>query len=91
MIGAREGGLRMTTEQRLARLEETDRILAELAQRQQEQLDGIIKMLQRQEEQLARQREELAEVREDTNMTRRMWVRLAKKHGWLDDEDVEGA
>ena len=74
----------MTTEQRLARLEETDRILAELAQRQQEQLDGIIKMLQRQEEQLG-------EVREDAKMTRRMWVRLAKKHGWLDNEDVEGA
>ena len=84
MIGEREGGLRMTTEEeRQERLEETDRILAELAQHQQEQLDGIIRMLQRQEEQLA-------EVREDTNMTRRMWVRLAKKHGWLDDEDVEG-
>ena len=40
---------------------------------------------------IQRQEEELAEVREDTNMTRRMWVRLAKKHGWLDDEDVEGA
>ena len=74
----------MTTEQRLARLEETDRILAELTQRQQEQLDGIIRILQRQEEQLG-------EVREDAKMTRRMWVRLAKKHGWLDDEDVEGA
>lgn len=84
MIGEREGGLRMTTEEeRQERLEETDRILAELTQHQQEQLDGIIRILQRQEEQLG-------EVREDAKMTRRMWVRLAKKHGWLDDEDVEG-
>ena len=91
MIGEREGGLRMTTEQRLARLEETTNILGEL-------MATVVGMVQRQEdligqqqEILARQQELLHEVREDAKMTRRMWVRLATKHGWLDDEDVEGA
>ena len=104
MIGEMEGGLRMTTEQRLARLEETTNILGELmatvvgmVQRQEDLIGQQQEILARQQEQLGdivsilqHQREELAEVREDTNMTRRMWVRLAMKHGWLDDEDVEG-
>ena len=93
----------MTTEERLDRLEEVSEKLTELTtnvvtaiQNQQEQLDGIISILQRQQEQLAdhremleRHRELLDEVREDTKMTRRLWVRLATKHGWLDDEDSE--
>ena len=30
----------------------------------------------------------LEEVRRDAQMTQRLWVRLAKKHGWLDDDDL---
>ena len=29
----------------------------------------------------------VAEVRRDTQHNQRMWVRLAQKHGWMDDED----
>ena len=33
-------------------------------------------------------RAQLAEQREDSKKLQRLWVNLAKKHGWLDDEDV---
>ena len=54
----------------------------EQLERHEELFRHIVSMSQRQEEQLA-------EVREDTKMTRRLWVRLATKYGWLDDEDLE--
>ena len=80
----------MTTEQRLERLEETDRKLTELTA-------DVIRMIQYQQEQLdqhqeilAHQQELLDEVRQDTKMTRRLWVRLAAKYGWLDEEDLDG-
>ncbi len=80
----------MTTEQRLERLEETDRKLTELTA-------DVIRMIQYQQEHLdqhqeilAHQQELLDEVREDTKMTRRLWVRLATKYGWLDEEDLDG-
>ena len=80
----------MTTEQRLERLEETDRKLTELTA-------DVIRMIQYQQEQLdqhqeilAHQQELLDEVRQDTKMTRRLWVRLATKYGWLDEEDLDG-
>ncbi len=28
-------------------------------------------------------------MRHDAEMTRRLWVRLATKYGWLDDEDSD--
>ena len=80
----------MTTEHRLERLEETDRKLTELTA-------DVIRMIQYQQEQLdqhqeilAHQQELLDEVRQDTKMTRRLWVRLATKYGWLDEEDLDG-
>ncbi|MDE2718636.1 MAG: hypothetical protein OXI33_16720 [Chloroflexota bacterium] len=80
----------MTTEQRLERLEETDRKLTELTA-------DVIRMIQHQQEQLDQhqeridhQQEQLEEIRTDAKMTRRLWMRLAAKYGWLDDEDVNG-
>ena len=71
--------------------------IVDIAQRQQEQLERHQEQLERHQETFAdiarilqRQEEHLDEVREDAKMTRRLWVRLAKKYGWLDDEDVEG-
>lgn len=94
----------MTTEERLDRLEEVMVTVAGTAQRHQEMLERhqelfgrIASISQRQQRQLddivgiiERQQEQLAEVREDAKMTRRLWVRLATKYGWLDDEDVNG-
>ncbi len=34
-----------------------------------------------------RQQTLLEEIKEDTSMTRRLWVHLARKNGWLEDED----
>ena len=79
----------MTTEERLDRLEETDRKLTELAadvvailRHQQEQLDHH-------QERIDHQQEQLEEIHRDARMTQRLWVRLATKYGWLDDEDSE--
>ena len=55
----------------------------------QEQLADHREMLADHREQLERHREQLAEMRHDAEMTRRLWVRLATKYGWLDDEDSE--
>ena len=66
----------MTTEERLERLEETDRKLTEL-------MENVVIIIQHQQELLD-------EVRQDAKMTRRLWVRLAAKYGWLDDDDLNG-
>ena len=78
-----------TEEERRERYAEMDRKMTELkaslegtGERQRE-LDG------RSREMRDRSREQLAEAREDTKRTRRLWDRLAAKHGWLDDEDLE--
>ena len=94
----------MTTEERLTRLEETDRKLSELMveviglvhrqderlERQQEQIQLQQEQIQLQRQDIRQQKELLDEVRQDTEMTRRLWVRLATKHGWLDDDDLNG-
>jgi hypothetical protein len=66
----------MTTEERLDRLEEVSEKLTEL-------MATVVTAIQHQQELLD-------EVRQDTKMTRRLWVRLAAKHGWLDEEDLNG-
>ena len=58
-----------------------------LLERQQETLDRQQEMLDRQQEMLDRQQEMLAEVRRDAQQTQRLWVRLAQRYGWLDDND----
>ena len=35
-----------------------------------------------------RQQEILEEIRRDARQTQRLWVRLAQKHGWLEDDDL---
>ena len=32
--------------------------------------------------------EVLAEMRRDTQQTQRLWLRLAEKYGWLEDDDA---
>ena len=87
----------MTTEERLERLEETSNILGELmatvvgmVQRQEDLIGQQQEILGQQQEILARQQEQIDEIRQDTKMTRRLWVRLATKHGWLDEDDLNG-
>ena len=87
----------MTTEQRLDRLEEVTIQLKEMSMQLKETsmqltelMAEVVGLVHRQDERLQHQRELLDEVRQDTKMTRRLWVRLATKHGWLDDDDLNG-
>ena len=54
-----------------------------LAERQQA-------MLERQDVMVERQQALLEEVRRDSAQTQRLWVRLAERHGWLEDDDLFG-
>ena len=64
----------MTTEERLPGLERREGLLLALTEQ-------IVQILQGHEEQMA-------ELRRDGQQLQRLWVHLAKKHGWLDDEDL---
>ena len=33
--------------------------------------------------------EQQHEIRRDTQQTQRLWVRLAQRHGWLEDDDLD--
>ena len=55
--------------------------------RQQGLLDRHQALLERHQETLERQQELLAEVRRDAQQTQRLWVRLAQRYGWLDEND----
>ena len=70
-----------TIEERIEQLEGTSRthdvmlnLLVSVGERQLEMLDG--------------QREMLDEIRRDARQTQRLWVRLAQRHGWLEDDDL---
>ena len=70
----------MTTEERLRRLEEGFVTLVELNQ-------NVVKVLEVQQVQIAEHRAEVAEYRRETAQYQRLWVHLARKHGWQEDED----
>ena len=83
-----------TIEERVAQLEDTSRtheamlnLLISIGERQQETLDRQQEMLERHQELLERHQELLAEVRRDAQQTQRLWVRLAQRYGWLDEND----
>ena len=83
-----------TIEERVAQLEDTSRthdvmlnLLISIGERQQETLDRQQEMLERHQEMLERHQELLAEVRRDAQQTQRLWVRLAQRYGWLDEND----
>ncbi len=77
----------MTTEERLGTVEHSiqhhDAIINLLTTMQEHQKERIELSEQRLE--LSEQR--LEEARHDSAMTRRLWVHLARKNGWLEDED----
>ena len=76
-------------DEQLASIHENMVRIAELTQ-------SLAAMLVSQERQLASIREDaqrtkdlLAEAREDNRMTRNLWVRLARRYGWLEDDDLQ--
>ena len=62
--------------------------LEDLAHGQAAITNLLITMLERHQETMDRQDAMLQEMRRDNQQTRRLWVRLCKKYGWLDDEDL---
>ena len=78
----------MTTEERLD--EEVSIQLKETSMQLTELMTEVVRLVHRQDERLQRQQEQIDEIREDTKLTRRLWVRLAAKYGWLDEEDLNG-
>lgn len=91
-------------EVRLAALEGTQRthdilidILVSISEAHQGTIDSLVRtaerqqdMLERQETMLERQKAMLEEVRREAAQTRRLWVRLARRYGWLDEDDLQG-
>ena len=69
----------MTTTERVADIEGMNRLVS--IEEQQTQL------LARHESRITKLEELHAEQREDSKKVQRLWVSLAKKHGWIDDED----
>ena len=60
----------------------------DMLERHQGTLDRQQDMLDRQQEMLGRQQEMLEEIRRDARQTQRLWVRLAQRYGWLEDDDL---
>ena len=58
-----------------------------LLDRHQALLERHEELLERYRETQERQEELLAEVRRDARQTQRLWVRLAQRYGWLDEND----
>ena len=58
-----------------------------LLDRHQALLERHEELLERYRETQERQEELLAEVRRDAQQTQRLWVRLAQRYGWLDEND----
>ena len=63
-------------------------LLITISERQQDTLDRQQGLLDRQQSTLERQEEILQEIRRDARQTQRLWVRLAQRHGWLEDDDL---
>ncbi|MDE2788111.1 MAG: hypothetical protein OXL37_15800 [Chloroflexota bacterium] len=86
-----------TIEERVAQLEGTSRtheamlnLLLSIGERQQELLERQQETQDRQQETQDRHQALLAEVRRDAQQTQRLWVRLAQRYGWLDENDETG-
>ncbi len=81
----------MTTEQRISNLEDAMLTLAEVVRQQAEVVrqqgetltSGVLKLV----EVVSAQEEQLAEYRRDARQVQHLLVYLARKNGWLDDED----
>ena len=68
--------------QQMTFIHETNRIITETNQ-------ILVTVQVSQEERLASMQAILDEAREDNRMTRNLWVRLARKYGWLEDDDFQ--
>ena len=71
-----------TIQERVAELEQT-------ATTHEAMIRLMIAIGERQQTMLERQDVMLEEIRRDARQTQRLWVRLAQRYGWLDDDELE--
>ena len=62
-------------------------LLIELAKNHTERMEELQGLQVCQQTLLEEPRRQTAEIKVDAAMTRRLWVRLAERHGWIEDED----
>ena len=86
-IGERQQETLDRHQELLERYQETQGRHQGLLDRHQALLDRHQALLERYQETQERQQELLAEVRRDAQQTQRLWVRLAQRYGWLDEND----
>ena len=68
----------MTTDDRLAAIEETQAKIVEVQ-------DGTLTLLERVVELIEETKELTEETRRESQQTRRIWIAFAKHHGWPED------
>ena len=80
----------MTTDERLAHLDRQEGRMLVLLERSEGRLGNLESLSEQLVEIQGRQQHQLEELKRDGQKTQRLWVRLCKKHGWLEDEDLLG-
>ena len=87
----------MTTEQRLAHLERQEGRLLTLLERMDERIEQNKVRIEQNKVRIEQNKERTEEHKERIEQNerhlaalQRLWVRLAQKHGWLEDEDLLG-
>ena len=68
-------------------IQQLTNVVREHNQQNAELFQGLVGIVTNQQEQLAAQQDQVAEYRRDAQQMQRLWVHLARKHGWLEDED----
>ena len=77
----------MTTEERLETVETAIKHIVDYEKRILEYEGKVLELVTGLHKTFIETQQMVAELRRDTQHNQRMWVRLAQKHGWLDDED----
>ncbi len=80
----------MTTEQRLAHLERQEGRLLTLLERMDERIEQNKVRIEQNKERIEQNKERIEQNERHLAALQRLWVRLAQKHGWLEDEDLLG-
>ena len=80
----------MTTEQRLAHLERQEGRLLTLLERMDERIEQNKVRIEQNKERTEEHKERIEQNERHLAALQRLWVRLAQKHGWLEDEDLLG-
>ena len=76
-----------TTRQQGEALTESVVKLVDVVSAQQEMLVEHRQELAEHRQELAEHRQEVAEFRRESAMMQRLWVHLARKNGWMDEDD----